>query len=109
SHGIWKDARNRFAFGNIGHQPNGLALTASTWQFGSVQREYLAAARKHQNFGNGFGKKRHGKSVVALELQGRKIRDLAFERGDPTLFRDDDGQRLALDQGFRNIGAPDIW
>ncbi len=36
--------------------------------------------------------------VIALELQGREIRDMALQGADPALVRQDDGDRLALDQ-----------
>ena len=46
--------------------------------------------------------------VVALEGDGGEIGDMALQRADPALLRDDDGHRLALDHRLGEVGDDDI-
>ena len=66
--------------------------------------KHLAVAASTRIFDGRLGEERSLERVVALELQAREIRDMALQRADPALLRDDDGHRLALDHRLGEIG-----
>ena len=43
-------------------------------------------------------------AVALLERQLRMVGQMTFHRPQPTLFRNDHGDRLALDHGVRDVG-----
>src|SRR5271166_3813676 len=105
---IRPDGDDRSALIDVGHEADRLALPAAARQFCGVEGEYLAVARQNEKFRRRLGEERGLQAVVTLEACGREVGDLASERADPALLRDDNGQRLALDHRLGEIGDDDL-
>ena len=79
-------------------------MTAPAGQFRGFDRVEAAVAGEDQKLRRGLGEEGEFQAVIGLEREASQIRDLAAQRADPALLRNDDGDRLALDQGLLDCG-----
>ena len=81
----------------VDHQAQGLAHAAPAGQGIGRQRIEAAIGSKDHQLVGGFGMQRHEGAVAVLELDLCIERLMALHRADPAHFRQDHGDRLALD------------
>ena len=75
-------------------------MAASGRQFVRANGEDAPVRRRHQQLVGRIGGDEVGELVAFLELQLRRILDLALGGADPATFRQDDGDRLARNEGL---------
>ena len=79
-------------------------MAAPARQLRGVERVETAIAAEDQHLGGGLGRESEFQRVVGLEGDAREIGDMAAQRADPALLRNDHGDRLAHDHRLFDRG-----